>query len=298
MRMHEDQFDLSADAVRTVVRHQMPQWQSEEVLAVTSQGTVNALYRLGADVVLRFPLRPSSAPALRASLIEEQQAARRVAPVTRLGVPTPLALGEPQPEYPGWWTAYSWLPGQTVSMHVLSDPHQFAADLASFVTTLQEIPSEGRGWDGQSRGGPLLSLREEVSTALALSSSLVDVDSLNAVWQRCLAIDADADAAQPVWIHADLMPGNLLMRDGELSAVIDYGSMCIGDPAVDLMPAWNLFSSQARTTYRAALGADDAMWERGRGWAIAQAINALPYYLDTNRAMVDIARRTLAAVLE
>jgi aminoglycoside phosphotransferase (APT) family kinase protein len=100
-----------------------------------------------------------------------------------------------------------------------------------------------------------------------------------------------------VWLHADLMPGNLLLRDGRLAAVIDWGAVAVGDPAVDLMPAWNLLPAGARDTYRRSLGVDDATWERGRGWAVVQASMALPYYVDTNPVMAATARHTLAAVL-
>ncbi|MFG1953106.1 phosphotransferase [Micromonospora sp. NPDC048830] len=127
-------------------------------------------------------------------------------------------------------------------------------------------------------------------------AGLTDTAGVARAWRRCL--DAPPHAGADVWLHADLMPGNLLVRDGRLAAVIDLGGVCVGDPAVDLMPAWNLLSPAARETYRRALGVDDATWERGRGWAILQAAMALPYYVDTNPVMADTARRTLAAVLE
>ena len=101
-----------------------------------------------------------------------------------------------------------------------------------------------------------------------------------------------------MWLHADLMPGNLLVRDGRLAAVIDLGAVNVGDPAVDLMPAWNLLTDRSRQAFRAGLGVDEHTWERGRGWALAQAIGALPYYRQSNPVMAHTARRTLAAVLE
>ncbi len=131
--------------------------------------------------------------------------------------------------------------------------------------------------------------------ALVESAHLTDTVRLATVWERCLEAPSDAG---DVWIHADLMPGNLLVRDRRLAAVIDLGVVCVGDPAVDLMPAWNLLAGGARETYRRALGVSDATWERGRGWAIVQAIVALPYYVDTNPVMAETARRTLDAVLD
>ena len=116
------------------------------------------------------------------------------------------------------------------------------------------------------------------------------------VWERCLTVGGVTN--RDAWIHADLMPGNLLMNGGRLTAVIDWGSAGVGDPAVDLMPAWNLFDRNSRETFRAALDVDRSIWERGRGWAILQAIVALPYYIGTNQTMVDNAQRTLEAVLQ
>lgn len=130
--------------------------------------------------------------------------------------------------------------------------------------------------------------------ALAASTHLVDTRRLAEIWAECRDVPP---ASADVWLHADLMPGNLLVRDGRLVAVIDLEAGCVGDPAVDLMPAWNLLPGGAREVYRRALGADDAAWLRGRGWALVQAIVALPYYVDTNPVMARTARQTLAALL-
>jgi aminoglycoside phosphotransferase (APT) family kinase protein len=296
MKMHAGQVDVSVDTVAEVAAAQLPQWSGRPVRPVTSHGTVNALFRLGDDVVLRFPLCPSADDEARDELTHEQDCSRLLAPHVPLDVPEPLALGEPSDAYPGWWTAYRWIPGSTASLGTIGDPTRFAHDLAGFVTALGGVPTGGRTWDGGSRGGPLATRDDDVRESLALSEGLVDVGRLAAEWQRCL--DAAPPTAPDRWIHADLMPGNLLVRDGELVAVIDLGAVCVGDLAVDLMPAWNLLPGNARDAYRAALGVDDDTWLRGRGWAIVQAIVALPYYVHTNPVMADTARRTLAAVLE
>jgi aminoglycoside phosphotransferase (APT) family kinase protein len=132
---------------------------------------------------------------------------------------------------------------------------------------------------------------------MAKSADLIDVDAVASAWGECLTLGV-AEPVAAVWIHADLMPGNLLTRQGRLAAVIDLGGAGIGDPAVDLMPAWNLLSREAREVFRDGLGVSDATWARGRAWAIVQAIGALPYYVQTNPVMADTARATLAAVLQ
>jgi aminoglycoside phosphotransferase (APT) family kinase protein len=294
--MHPDQVHITVDDVARLVAEQFPQWRDYPVSPIVSGGTVNALFRLGSEIVLRFPLRPSADQAMRDSLRDEQDNARRIAAHTRLHVPDPLALGRPGRGYAGLWTAYGWIPGRTASLESIGDLTVFAADLALFVRDLRGLDTGGRVWDGHSRGGPLWRMADGVRDALAQSTLLVDVPRIRAVWSRCLA--AEAHPGPDVWIHADLMPGNLLVREGRLVAVIDLGAACIGDPAVDLMPAWNLLPTRERGVYRDALEVDDAAWERGRGWAIAQAIMALPYYVNTNPIMADTARRTLDAVLE
>ncbi|MGW3620628.1 aminoglycoside phosphotransferase family protein [Micromonospora arida] len=293
--MHADQVDVSVDVVSALVAEQFPRWRGLPVRPLPSTGTVNALFRLGPDIVLRFPLLPSTDPELRAELRREQEHAVLLGGHLPVAVPEPLGLGEPGDGYPGPWTAYQFIPGQTAQRDRIADLDVFARDLAGVVTALRGIDTGGRIWSGNGRGGRLAAEDAGVRAALAVSGALTDTTALSEVWERCR--DARRDDPADVWIHGDLMPGNLLVRDGRLAAVIDLGAVGVGDPAVDLMPAWNLFDAGSRETYRQALGVDDATWERGRGWALEQAINALPYYVETNPVMAGIARHTLRAVL-
>jgi aminoglycoside phosphotransferase (APT) family kinase protein len=124
---------------------------------------------------------------------------------------------------------------------------------------------------------------------------MIDVDAATAAWET--ALGAPAWHGPPVWVHGDLLPGNLLVKQGRLSAVIDFGGLGVGDPACDLMIAWGLFSSESRDVFRAALAVDDATWARGRGWALSQALIFIPYYLDTNPVGVGHARRAIDEIL-
>jgi aminoglycoside phosphotransferase (APT) family kinase protein len=100
-----------------------------------------------------------------------------------------------------------------------------------------------------------------------------------------------------VWVHGDLLPGNLLVVDGRLSAVIDFGNLTAGDPACDLLPAWNTFTGRSRSIFLAELQVDEASRLRGRGWVLSQALIALPYYWATNPPMVTQALHAVAHVL-
>ncbi|MEU8296344.1 aminoglycoside phosphotransferase family protein [Micromonospora sp. NPDC048909] len=292
--MHADQVDVPVDVVAALVAAQFPHWADHPVRPIVSHGTVHALFRLGDEVVLRFPLQPG--PDLWDELVDEQASAHRFAGRVPLPVPEPLALGEPGPGYPGRWAAYRWIPGETASRSTIGDPVAFARDLAGFVAALRAVDTDGATWNGRGRGGPLHTQDRYVREYLAASAQLVDTVRLAGIWTACL--EAPAHDGPDVWLHGDLMPGNLLVRDGRLAAVIDLGAVRVGDPALDLMPAWNLLPPLGREAYRRALAVDDAAWARGRGWALAQAIGALPYYVETNPVMAGVARHTLDALLD
>jgi aminoglycoside phosphotransferase (APT) family kinase protein len=174
------------------------------------------------------------------------------------------------------------------------DLDRAAVDLAAFIRALQSVDTTGahprpRG----ARGSPLAENDEGVRKAIHDLGDRIDGAAALRAWEESL--DAPAYEGPGVWLHGDLLPGNLLVVDGQLSAVIDFGGLNVGDPAADLMPAWNVFTGRSRQRFREATGADDAQWLRGRGWALTQAVIALPYYWDTNPGMV---RQAMLAVTE
>ncbi|HEV7624560.1 MAG TPA: phosphotransferase [Amnibacterium sp.] len=289
--MHEGQWDLDVGTVGRIVADRYPAWAGLPVRPVASSGTVNALFRLGDEVVLRFPLAPDPEPSAVERIRAAQAVVGRLAPTVDVALPELLAVAGPHRAYPGWSSGYRWLPGDPVDPDAV--PTALAEDLARFVRALQALPLEGRRWEGRWRGGPLAAVDTDVRAALAASAALVDVGPLEAVWADALGAPGPRAGT---WIHSDLMPGNLLVRTGRLTAVLDCEDLAVGDPAVDLMPAWNLLSGAGRARFRSAVGPDEAAWRRGRGWALGQAILAVPYYVDTNPHMADTARRTLAAL--
>lgn len=291
--MHADAHPLDEDLVRRLVAGQFPEWAGLAVERFPSGGTVNGMYRLGADMVVRLPLVAGGA----GDVTMERAWLPRLAPRLPTPVPEVLGAGEPAEGYPWPWSVYRWIPGENPRAGALSEPEALARDLARFVTAVRAVTLPGA--PGAHRGGPLSSLDAETRSAIGSLRTIpeedVDCDRVSAVWED--ALSAPEWDGPPVWLHADLMPGNLLVAGGRLTSVIDWGCAGVGDPACDLFPAWNLLPPAARAVFRAALGADDAAWRRGRGRTLSQAVIALPYYRRTNPAMADNARHVIREVL-
>lgn len=294
VRMHPDELDIDADLVARLLAAQFPEWAALPLERVESAGTVNAIYRLGEEMAVRLPRRA----AWSGGFDREAHWLPRLAPHLPLAIPEPLAHGVPGEGYPLPWAVYRWLEGE-VATPANIDQRQAALDLAGFITALQRIDPEGgpRPSAENYRRGVALRTRDGYTRqAIADLGDRVDGAAATAAWE--VALQADEWSRPPAWLHGDLMPGNLLVREGRVVAVIDWGALAVGDPACDLMPAWNLLEPVAREVFREALAVDDASWARGRGWALSTALVALPYYWETNPVFADIARRTLAAVLE
>ncbi len=293
--MHEDEVDTDPALVGRLLAGQLSQWTDLPVEAVSPRGTDNALYRLGDDMVVRLPRRQVD----RERLEKERRWLPRLAPVLPLAVPVPLAVGEPAEGYPFTWSVYSWLGGEPASTERLVDLGRAATDLAQFVAALQRVdPTDGPppGTHNSFRGVPLATLDESTRAAIASLAGTIDVAAVTSAWEA--ALQASEWRREPVWIHGDLDSRNLLVEQGRLTAVIDFGCLGVGDPACDVMVAWKVLSADTRDIFRAELSVDEATWARGRGWALSQALGALSYYtLETNPVLVREARRWMAEVL-
>lgn len=296
-KMHADEVDTDPDLMRRLLAGQFPQWADLAIMPVPSAGTENALYRLGEDMVMRLPRVLGSTEQVE----KEQRWLPQFAPVLPLTIPAPLAMGEPAEGYPWKWSIYRWLEGETATHAELADPIQAATTIAEFITALRQIDASdgpGPGSHNYHRGVPL-SVRDagtrRAIAELASMGNMIDTDAAIAAWE--FALRAPEWDGPPVWIHGDLQAGNLLLQQGQISAVIDFGCLGVGDPACDLQIAWNYFTGDARSVFRAALSVDDASWARGRGWALSAGMIALPYYHVTNPILAGIARQAIAEVL-
>jgi aminoglycoside phosphotransferase (APT) family kinase protein len=286
--MHDNEVETDAGLVRRLLEGQYPQWADLPIERVASAGTDNAIYRLGEHLAARLPRIDWAVE----HVAKEQTWLPRLAPHLPLAVPLPVANGEPSEEFPFPWSVVQWLPGEMASLDQLDDPVQAALDLAAFVRALQQC--DPTGGPRHRRGEPIRQGDEVMRANLARLDGEFDVAALTAAWERVLAAP-DYDGP-PVWMHGDLAYLNLLACDGRLSAVIDWGTCCVGDPAGETVIAWSLFPPDARAAYRDALGLDDAAWERGKGWAL-MGVGGVLYYRDTNPVLAAEKARTVDAVL-
>ncbi|MGH3679579.1 MAG: aminoglycoside phosphotransferase family protein [Natronosporangium sp.] len=290
-RMHADQVETDAGLVRRLLAAQFPEWADLPIEPVRSDGTDHDIYRLGDRLAARLP-------RIRGAANQAANEARwlpKLAPRLPLAVPMPLAIGRPAHGYPYDWSVGTWLPGENATGATIDDLDRVAVDLAGFVRALRAVdPTGAPPRLPGGRGGPLAEHDEQIRRSIAQLGDRIDGGATLCCWQESLA--APAWEGPEVWVHGDLLPGNLLVVDGRLSAVIDFGCLNVGDPACDLQPAWHLFTGASRRRFRAELDVDDATWFRGRGWAL-RLVSALVYYRDTNPGMVRQATRTLAQVL-
>jgi aminoglycoside phosphotransferase (APT) family kinase protein len=286
-KMHADEADIDESLVRRLIAEQFPHWADLEAKPVMSSGTDNAMYRLGEDMAVRLPRIKGATRNVE----REQEWLPRLAPALPVAIPAPLAQGVPGEGYPWNWSVVRWLDGENPVVGQV--PEMLAGDLAEFVTTLRRI--DATGGPSQDRGVPLVKRDAHTRKAIGQLHGIIDTDAVTVVWEEVLRLKEWP--GPPMWSHGDLSPGNVLVEDGRLSAVIDFGGVGIGDPTVDLTVAWNLLSAQARDEFRAALEVDDETWQRGRGWALSIALIQLPYYQHTNPVLAENSRHVISEVL-
>lgn len=288
-KMHVDEVGTDVSLVRRLLEGQFPEWALLPIVSVSSSGTDNALYRLGADMVVRLPRIHWAAGGVSKDL----QWLPVLAPLLPVAIPVPLAKGAPAEGYPWEWGVYPWLEGENPAVAGSAVGDSLARELVQLIEAVHRI--DLAGGPPARRGVPLAMQDEPTRTAIAALHGVIDTGAATAAWEA--ALRAPEWTGRPVWVHGDLMPGNLLLQGGKLTGVIDWGELGVGDPACDLMVAWNLLAVDTRSVFRAELGVDDATWARGRGWALSTGLVALPYYWTTNPVLAANARYRIREVL-
>ena len=287
--MSADGPPIDERLARRLIDTQFPEWAGLPIAPVAVSGWDNRTFRLGEELSVRLP----SAAGYALQVEKEQRWLPVLAPRLPLPIPEPVARGAPGEGYPHAWSVYRWLEGEPAGIAPVRDQRELATDLAGFLVALAAIDPDGGPAPGPhnfQRGGPLTVYEDETLAAIAALGGAVDGRAAWRVWDAAVAATW---AGPPVWFHGDVAENNLLIRDGRLAAVIDFGTSGVGDPACDAVIAWTYLDPPGRAAFRAALGADDATWERGRGWALWKALITLA----GDGASAPGARRTLDALL-
>ena len=285
--------DITPELVAWLIAEQFPQWSGLPVQPVALDGIDNTTFRLGDALSVRLP----SADAYVEQVEKEHRWLSVLAPQLPLPIPEPLAKGVPGCGFPRPWSVYRWIDGEPAASARIADLPQFAADLAGFLAALYAIDpagGPGPGTHNFHRGGPLAVYDDETRAALAELRGHIDTGLAAEVWQ---AANEAAWDGPPVWFHGDAQPGNLLVRDGRLSAVIDFGTSGVGDPACDTTIAWTFFAGQSRQVFKERLPADAATWARGRGWAVWKAMIVLVAALRDDPEDAAYTTRVIEAIL-
>ena len=263
--------DITADLVSRLIADQFPQWAGLPVRPVEADGFDNSTFRLGQTMSVRLP----SADAYVEQVYKEHRWLPVLAAQLPLPIPEPLAKGVPGNGFPRPWSVYRWIDGDPATAEGVADMPGFAADLADFLVALYQIDPAGGPGPGTHnffRGGPVAVYDGETQDALAALQGQIDTALAAEVWQAALRAGRQEP---PVWFHGDAQPGNLLLSDGKLSAVIDFGTSGVGDPACDTTIAWTFLSGESSRIFKQRLPFDEATWVRGRGWAIWKAMIVL-----------------------
>src|SRR5215470_3278885 len=270
--------EIDVALVKQLIRTQFPQWAELPIAPVENGGWDNRTFHLGDSMSVRLP----SAPAYVAQVEKEHRWLPVLAAQLPLPIPVPLARGAPAAGYPWPWSVYGWLDGTPAHTDHIHDLSRFAEDLAGFLVALRGIDASNgpvAGTHNFHRGGSLAVYDTETRETIIKLADEIDAAAVTEVWNTALTTSWHGPS---VWVHGDVAASNLLVSDGRLCAVIDFGCAGIGDPSCDLVIAWTFLDRDSRDVFRSAIGLDPATWERARGWAIWKALITLARHRNTN----------------
>lgn len=288
--MHENELEIDENLVHTLLKHQCPKWANLPLKPIQSSGTDNTLFRLGNEYIVRLPRIEWATE----SIDKEYMWVPKISQFLQIPISKPIFKGHPDKTYPWSWLVTKWNEGHNPHFEKENEYELLAKDLAYFLNELHEIKL-GAG-PSSRRGIPLKEMDHETKEAIGELAMEIDVPSVNSLWNQL--INVPSWNRDPVWAHGDFLPGNILIQDSRLSAVIDFSDIGIGDPACDLVIGWSLLNSHSRAVFKNNLkNIDGDTWERGKGWALSIALIMLPYYKTTNPVLSSLARRMIKNVL-
>lgn len=288
-----DSAQIDVSLVRRLIGDQFPAWAHLPIKPVRISGHDNRTFHLGEEMSVRLPIAQPYAAHVKTEHLWLPKLAQNLPQP----IPTPLGMGEPGHGYPWQWSVNAWLAGEDAATGRIDDLNQFAGDLANFLNALRSIDTNNApapGLDNFFRGGELAVYDTETRACIDELRDVVDVSAATDLWES--ALDAKWSGLA-TWVHGDVAAGNLLVKDGRLSGVIDFGQLAAGDPACDVTIAWTFLTGASREVFRSQLSVNQTTWLRGRGWGLWKALLELRRYRQTDPVESTRAKRVLDDIL-
>ncbi|MGE7835694.1 aminoglycoside phosphotransferase family protein [Viridibacillus arvi] len=286
--------NINVNLVAKLINEQFSKWSNLAIKPVKFSGHDNRTFHLGEHMSVRLPSAASYVPQVE----KEQKWLPILSKDLSLPISTPLAKGNPSEEYPWPWSINEWIEGESLTHKNIHDNNQLAKDLGAFLIELQSIDASKGPIAGEHnfyRGGSLAVYDEESRDAIERNKDVFDEHLLIEIWNLALATKWNLKA---VWVHGDVAPGNLLVKDGKLCAVIDFGILGVGDPACDAAMAWTFFDEKSRKTFKNALNMDKETWDRARGWALWKALITYNIHDNSNKAISEESYNVINIIVD
>ncbi len=289
--MSLDAFNITVALVSQLIAEQFPQWADLPIEPVAVSGWDNRTFHLGDHMSVRLP----SGQEYASQVLKEHTWLPILVQHISMQISQPIAMGQPCQSYPFHWSVYRWIDGQSANTLQPDelDFNMIAVQLAQFLHEMHQIDTQAG--PVTDRGGSPIFYDEQARSAISKLQNVIDVDVAAAVWNAAIQSSWHKPA---VWAHGDLSSGNILIKDKQLCAVIDFGSITIGDPACDLVIAWTFLQGASRQIFKERINLDDDTWARARGWALWKAMITLAAMEDTTTLQACLQLRIINDILD